>query len=94
MSVWAVGKPPEDMISFSAGKKNVLILPSIGKPHRDIKRREGDPFSGQRSLASQLAGGDVDGYVFALGCEPRRMQKIDLFIHSEETFSTFAKNLH
>ncbi|KAH9989050.1 RNA dependent RNA polymerase-domain-containing protein [Russula compacta] len=43
--VFAVGKPPEDKICFFRDLKNVVVLPAIG----------------HRSLASCLAGGDLDG---------------------------------
>jgi RNA-dependent RNA polymerase len=43
--VYAVGKPPEDKICFFRGLKNVVVLPAVG----------------ERSLASCLAGGDLDG---------------------------------
>ncbi|KAI9449714.1 RdRP-domain-containing protein [Lactarius psammicola] len=41
----AVGKPPDDKICFFSELKNVVVLPAIG----------------DRSLASCLAGGDLDG---------------------------------
>ncbi|KAH9996136.1 RNA dependent RNA polymerase-domain-containing protein [Russula compacta] len=43
--VWAVGEPPEGKKCFFRGLKNVVVLPAVG----------------QRSLASCLAGGDLDG---------------------------------
>ncbi|KAI9452160.1 RdRP-domain-containing protein [Russula earlei] len=43
--VYAVGKPPDDKICFFRGLKNVVVLPAVG----------------DRSLASCLAGGDLDG---------------------------------
>ncbi|OSD06554.1 RdRP-domain-containing protein [Trametes coccinea BRFM310] len=43
--VKAVGKPPDDKICFFRNLRNVVVLPSVGKS----------------SLASCLAGGDVDG---------------------------------
>lgn len=43
--VYAVGKPPDDKICFFSNLKNVVVLPAIGN----------------RSLASCLAGGDLDG---------------------------------
>jgi len=43
--VYAVGKPPDDKICFFSKLKNVVVLPAIGN----------------RSLASCLAGGDLDG---------------------------------
>lgn len=46
--VYAVGKPPDDKICFFSGLKNVVVLPAIG----------------DRSLASCLAGGDLDGDTF------------------------------
>ncbi|KAH9018115.1 RdRP-domain-containing protein [Lactarius pseudohatsudake] len=46
--VYAVGKPPDDKICFFSGLKNVVVLPVIG----------------DRSLASCLAGGDLDGDTF------------------------------
>ncbi|KAH8995448.1 RdRP-domain-containing protein [Lactarius akahatsu] len=46
--VYAVGKPPDDKICFFSGLKNVVVLPAIG----------------DRSSASCLAGGDLDGDTF------------------------------
>jgi len=43
--VKAVGMPPDDKICFFRGLKNVIVLPAVG----------------ERSLASCLAGGDLDG---------------------------------
>ncbi|KAF8486749.1 RdRP-domain-containing protein [Russula emetica] len=43
--VYAVGEPPEDKICFFRHLKNVVVLPAVG----------------DRSLASCLAGGDLDG---------------------------------
>ncbi|KAH9989051.1 RNA dependent RNA polymerase-domain-containing protein [Russula compacta] len=43
--VHAVGKPPDDKICFFHGLKNVVVLPAVG----------------DHSLASCLAGGDLDG---------------------------------
>ncbi|KAF8260154.1 RdRP-domain-containing protein [Lactarius quietus] len=43
--VYAVGEPPKDKICFFRGLKNVVVLPAIG----------------DRSLASCLAGGNLDG---------------------------------
>ncbi|KAF8267887.1 RNA dependent RNA polymerase-domain-containing protein [Lactarius quietus] len=43
--VFAVGKPPDDKICFFSKLKNVVVLPAVG----------------DRSLASCLAGGDLDG---------------------------------
>jgi RNA-dependent RNA polymerase len=43
--VYAVGEPPKDKICFFRHLKNVVVLPAVGP----------------RSLASQLAGGDLDG---------------------------------
>ncbi|KAG6833060.1 hypothetical protein H0H87_011804 [Tephrocybe sp. NHM501043] len=48
--VHAIGKPSEGMFCAFAHLKNVVVLPSIG----------------QRSLASCLGGGDVDGDTFSL----------------------------
>ncbi|KAI9060668.1 RdRP-domain-containing protein [Trametes sanguinea] len=46
--VTAIGKPPDDKICFFRNLRNVVVLPSVG----------------ERSLASCLAGGDVDGDEF------------------------------
>jgi RNA-dependent RNA polymerase len=46
--VYAVGEPPEDKICFFRGLKNVVVLPAVG----------------ERSLASCLAGGDLDGDMY------------------------------
>ncbi|KAI0284855.1 RNA dependent RNA polymerase-domain-containing protein, partial [Russula brevipes] len=43
--VYAVGEPPEGKLCFFRGLKNVVVLPAVG----------------DRSLASMLAGGDLDG---------------------------------
>ncbi|KAI0064493.1 RdRP-domain-containing protein [Artomyces pyxidatus] len=46
--VHAVGKPPDDKLCFFKDLKNVVVLPAVG----------------DRSLASCLAGGDLDGDTF------------------------------
>ncbi|KDQ61150.1 hypothetical protein JAAARDRAFT_152238 [Jaapia argillacea MUCL 33604] len=51
--VSAVGQPPEDKMCFFKNLVNVVVLPSEGK----------------RSLASCLAGGDVDGDLFCISQE-------------------------
>ncbi|KAI0253552.1 RdRP-domain-containing protein [Lactifluus subvellereus] len=43
--VYAVGEPPQEKLCFFRGLKNVVVLPAVG----------------DRSLASCLAGGDLDG---------------------------------
>ncbi|TFK30151.1 RdRP-domain-containing protein [Coprinopsis marcescibilis] len=48
--VYAIGKPPEGGFCAFRGLKNLVVLPSVGP----------------RSLASCLAGGDVDGDLFAV----------------------------
>jgi RNA-dependent RNA polymerase len=62
--VYAVGEPPEDNICFFRGLKNVVVLPAVGACQR-VSRMPSltNPPSGERSLASCLAGGDLDGYV-------------------------------
>ncbi|KAI0251717.1 RNA dependent RNA polymerase-domain-containing protein [Lactifluus subvellereus] len=45
LRVYAVGEPPEDKLCFFGGLKNVVVFPAVG----------------DRSLASCLAGGDLDG---------------------------------
>ena len=64
--VWAIGKPPSDpnVICFFRNLKNVVVMPSVGEwdniavamlyPQQSL-------IAGERSLASMLAGGDVDG---------------------------------
>ncbi|TFK84610.1 RdRP-domain-containing protein [Polyporus arcularius HHB13444] len=52
--VWAIGKPPDDVPCFFRNLRNVVVMPSVGK----------------RSLASMLAGGDVDGDEFLIIKEP------------------------
>jgi RNA-dependent RNA polymerase len=63
--VYAVGEPPEGKICFFRGLKNVVVLPAVGTCQRvsyvpSLTIR----LPGDRSLASCLAGGDLDGYVF------------------------------
>ncbi|KAJ3544083.1 hypothetical protein NMY22_g2912 [Coprinellus aureogranulatus] len=48
--VYAIGKPPDDCFCAFRGLANVVVLPSVG----------------DRSLASCLGGGDVDGDLFAV----------------------------
>ncbi|KAK2460832.1 hypothetical protein APHAL10511_007302 [Amanita phalloides] len=48
--VEAIGKPPDDKLCLFAHIKNAVVLPSVGK----------------RSLASMLAGGDLDGDMFSV----------------------------
>ncbi|KAF8910584.1 RNA dependent RNA polymerase-domain-containing protein [Gymnopilus junonius] len=48
--VHAIGKPPEGMLCLFSHLRNVVVMPSTGS----------------RSLASCLAGGDVDGDLFAV----------------------------
>ncbi|KAI0253582.1 RNA dependent RNA polymerase-domain-containing protein [Lactifluus subvellereus] len=55
--VYAVGKPPDDKICFFRGLKNVVVLPAIGGPSPSTNLSS----LGDRSLASCLAGGDLDG---------------------------------
>ncbi|KAF9526951.1 RNA dependent RNA polymerase-domain-containing protein [Crepidotus variabilis] len=50
--VRAIGKPPGDMLCLFRNLKNVVVMPSRG----------------QRSLASCLGGGDVDGDLFSVIC--------------------------
>ncbi|KAH8826875.1 RdRP-domain-containing protein [Flagelloscypha sp. PMI_526] len=52
--VWAYGKPPADKICLFADVKNALVFSSLG----------------ERSLPSQLGGGDVDGDLYSILCEP------------------------
>ncbi|KAI8980167.1 RdRP-domain-containing protein [Trametes punicea] len=52
--VKAIGKPPDDMVCFFRHLRNVVVLPSVG----------------DRSLASCLAGGDVDGDEFLVIKDP------------------------
>ncbi|KZT71262.1 RdRP-domain-containing protein [Daedalea quercina L-15889] len=48
--VYAVGKPPDDKVCFFRNTRNVVVLPSTG----------------QRSLASCLGGGDLDGDLYSI----------------------------
>ncbi|KAI0367741.1 RdRP-domain-containing protein [Pilatotrama ljubarskyi] len=52
--VKAIGKPPDDKLCFFRNLRNVVVLPSVG----------------ERSLASCLAGGDVDGDEFLVIKDP------------------------
>ncbi|RPD60068.1 RdRP-domain-containing protein [Lentinus tigrinus ALCF2SS1-7] len=52
--VWAIGAPPDDVPCFFRNLRNVVVMPSVGK----------------RSLASMLAGGDVDGDEFLVIKDP------------------------
>ena len=60
--VFAVGNPPEDKVCFFRGLKNVVVFPAVGAYYEYHVRnhgRIGPP--GERSLASCLSGGDLDG---------------------------------
>ncbi|KAM5531730.1 hypothetical protein V8D89_014579 [Ganoderma adspersum] len=48
--VYAVGKPPDDKVCSFRNLKNVVVLPSVG----------------ERSLASMLGGGDLDGDLYSI----------------------------
>ncbi|KAL4244861.1 RNA-dependent RNA polymerase [Abortiporus biennis] len=48
--VWAIGKPPEDKLCLFRNLRNVVVLPSVG----------------ERSLASMLGGGDLDGDLYSI----------------------------
>ncbi|EIN07212.1 RdRP-domain-containing protein [Punctularia strigosozonata HHB-11173 SS5] len=52
--VYAIGKPPEDQLCFFSRLKNVVVLPSVG----------------ERSLASCLGGGDLDGDEYCVSMLP------------------------
>ncbi|KAI0359884.1 hypothetical protein OH77DRAFT_1419222 [Trametes cingulata] len=52
--VKAIGKPPDGMLCFFRNLRNIVVLPSVG----------------ERSLASCLAGGDVDGDEFLVIKDP------------------------
>ncbi|KAI0671718.1 RdRP-domain-containing protein [Trametes maxima] len=52
--VHAIGKPPDDKLCFFRNLRNVVVMPSVG----------------ERSLASCLAGGDVDGDEFLVIKDP------------------------
>ncbi|EIW57530.1 RdRP-domain-containing protein [Trametes versicolor FP-101664 SS1] len=52
--VRAIGKPPDDKLCLFRNLRNVVVLPSVG----------------ERSLASCLAGGDVDGDEFLVIKDP------------------------
>ncbi|EPQ57890.1 RdRP-domain-containing protein [Gloeophyllum trabeum ATCC 11539] len=54
MRVYAVGKPPEDQLCLFRNLVNVVVMPS----------------QGDRSMASQLGGGDVDGDLFCVSKDP------------------------
>ncbi|KAH9940437.1 RdRP-domain-containing protein [Epithele typhae] len=58
--VRAIGKPPADKECFFRNIKNVVVMPSTG----------------ERSLASCLAGGDVDGDEFLIIRDPTLLPKI------------------
>ena len=66
--VYAIGKPPDEGLCAFRDLVNVVVLPSVGKLQ---PFKWGTPFlaidlvlpKGDRSLASCLGGGDVDGYV-------------------------------
>ncbi|KAI9446025.1 RdRP-domain-containing protein [Lactarius indigo] len=69
--VHAVGEPPKDKICFFRGLKNVVVLPAVG----------------ERSLASCLAGGDLDGYVI------RVLRMLVWFIaFSRDTYDIYIGN--
>ena len=60
-----MGKPPEDKICFFHGLKNVVVFPAVGAylQFPPILFVDVLAFAGERSLASCLAGGDLDGSV-------------------------------
>jgi len=62
--VFAVGKPPDDKVCFFRGLKNVAVLPAIGAQNQVVFLTHliVPDVLGVRSLASCLAGGDLDGY--------------------------------
>lgn len=61
--VYAVGKPPPNKLCFFRNLKNVVVLPSVGERvlvHL-IDGVERPSILGDRSMASCLGGGDLDG---------------------------------
>ena len=64
--VYTVGEPPKDKICFFRGLKNVVVLSAVGA-YGPVSALHCQNFvSGVRSLASCLAGGDLDGYVICV----------------------------
>jgi hypothetical protein len=62
--VYAIGKPPANMMCLFAHLKNVVVVPTVGKDGTFQQANcELNRISGKRSLPSQLGGGDLDGYV-------------------------------
>lgn len=61
--VFAIGKPPDGKLCFFRGLKNVVVLPAQGGCHNRslLMREDHQTQTGPRSLASCLAGGDLDG---------------------------------
>jgi hypothetical protein len=61
----AIGQPPKDKVCLFGHLKNVVVLPSVGKSEDAFLARIGwlmyGYFTGERSMASQTGGGDVDG---------------------------------
>ncbi|ETW86290.1 hypothetical protein HETIRDRAFT_443820 [Heterobasidion irregulare TC 32-1] len=55
--VWAVGQPPEGKVCFYRNLKNVVVFPAVG----------------ERSLASCLGGGDLDGDLYDVYAENPRL---------------------
>ncbi|KAF8259784.1 RNA dependent RNA polymerase-domain-containing protein [Lactarius quietus] len=77
--VYAVGEPPKDKICFFRGLKNVVVLPAVG----------------DRSLASCLAEGDLDGDTYdiyfanpallpTIQAEPARLSDHSVFTLNED----------
>ncbi|TFK54662.1 RdRP-domain-containing protein [Heliocybe sulcata] len=60
--VWAIGKPPDDQLCLFRNLLNVVVMPS----------------QGSRSMASGLAGGDVDGDTFCICKDPNLLPSIHI----------------
>lgn len=55
--VYAIGKPPADQLCLFSHLRNVVVLPSMPEVNTLHKKN----VSPNRSLASRLGGGDLDG---------------------------------
>ncbi|KAK7034082.1 hypothetical protein VNI00_012513 [Paramarasmius palmivorus] len=63
--VHAIGKPPADKLCLFAHMKNVVVLPSVGQLDPAITYSfTANNLAGDRSLASKLGGGDLDGDLY------------------------------
>lgn len=66
--VRAIGKPPDNQLCLFRHLKNVVVLPSTGMIFYNASSMDIHFPAGDRSLASGLSGGDLDGWVYPKRC--------------------------